>query len=243
VLLALLPDEQLRLVLQELATINPEIAVFPVPAVTLDATFALLVLPFGFGLAALALLFGYFIELVARTRAGAEHPLPRWDEWGRKLTDGFMMMAAYAAYLLLNIAFLAVGLVVIANSFARGMNADLIQVTLTFCCLFPLFALNMFVIIFLTSICVLPYSASRDLRDFFNWAWVLRRLRTDAGLTGQWFLFGTLATFGFNAAQYLPVIGVFATILSLFMAVPVQGHLLGQYGAALDDRHGDAMGA
>lgn len=243
VALAWLPDEELRQMIQSFAEISPAAADITIPSVSFNSSFYLLVLPFGFGLAMMALLFGYFIELVARTRAQVTYPLPPWDNWGRKLQDGLMMVAAYAGYLLLNFAFLVGALAVVANVFARGMNAQLMQVVLTFCAVLPLFAVNMFVIIFLTSICVLPYSASRDVRDFYKWGWVWRRLRHDGGLTGQWFLYGTLATFGFNAAQYLPVVGIVASVLSLFIAVPVQGHLLGQYGAALDERHGDAMQA
>ena len=51
------------------------------------------------------------------------------------------------------------------------------------------------------------------------------------------------ANFGFAVAQSLPVIFIVGYLLSFFMTIPVQGHLLGQYGLALDDRHGDALAA
>lgn len=193
------------------------------------------------GLAGVALLLGYYIELVRQVRSGAAQPLPEWNSWGTKLVDGFTMEVAYASYLLLNAAFFGVGLVLIRQ--ISGMNAELVRLLVATCCLIPLVFVNGLVIIFITSIGVLPYSATGNIADFYRWGWVGRRLRQDTGLTAQWFLWGLLANFGFSAAQSVPGVGIIGTLASLFMSAPVQGHLLGQYGAALDEKHGDGLSA
>jgi hypothetical protein len=231
--LAAVPDE----IIQELAPLYPEaVNMRPVlPASSL----ALLALPFVMGLVLLALLLGYYIELVRQVRRGAHLPLPAWTAWETKLIDGLLMELAYAGYLASNGVLFAVGLALIRQ--IGGMNAQLVRLTLAMCCLIPLVALYGMVIVFMTSICVLPYSASGRFMDFYRWGWVWRRLREDTRLTLTWFGYGVAANLGFGAAGALPVIGVLANLLSLFLSVPVQGHLLGQYAAALDDRHGDGV--
>jgi len=200
-----------------------------------------LLLPVASGLLLTALLLGYYIQLVANTRAGQMHPLPNWDAWTRKLVDGLTMQTAYALYLLSAAVFYGVGIVLVR--LIGGLNAELIQVVLGLCILFPLLLVYLLGVIFVTSINVLPYSQSRRFTDFFQVGWAWRRLRQDTGLTFKWFLFGFTANFGFSVVQALPVVQILGYLLSFFMTVPVQGHLLGQYGAALDERHGDALAA
>lgn len=200
-----------------------------------------LALPISGGLLLMALLLGYYIELVARMRTGQEHPLPPWDRWWDKLRDGAAMQVAYAAYLLSAGIFYAVGLWAIQS--ISGFNAELVQVVLAMCLLLPLFVVYLLGVIFVTSINVLPYTENRHLQDFFRLGWAWRRLRQDTGLTTRWFFYGVGANFGFAVAQSLPVIFIVGYLLSFFMTIPVQGHLLGQYGLALDDRHGDALAA
>ena len=198
-----------------------------------------LVLPLAGGLLLMALLLGYYIALVGRVRAGDDNPLPPWDAWWRKLRDGVTMQAAYAIYLLSAGVFYLAGLLLIRS--IGGLNAELVQVVLALCLLLPLLVAYLVAVIFLTSINVLLYSESRRFRDFFRVGWAWQRLREDTGLTTRWFFYGVAANFGFSIAQSLPVIFIFGYLLSFFMTVPVQGHLLGQYGAVLDERHGNAL--
>lgn len=201
-----------------------------VPTVTFTPRFYVLVLPFTGGLLIGALLLGYYIELVRRTRRDEPQPLPAWANVGPMFTDGLLMMAAYAGYIASNIALLLVGVAAF-----RATGSDIALLVGVYCCVLPLMGLWGLAIIFLTSINVVPFSESRDIRAFFNIPWVLRRLREDRDPTGRWFLYGVLANFGIGAVQSVPVIGV---LVSLAFSIPIQGHLLGQYARVLDERHG-----
>lgn len=239
--LSAVPQEEPTLMLNELAQIDPSFGDIQIPYVAFTPQFYLLIFPFVAGLGGLALLLGYYIELVRNVRLLMKHPLPAWNAWGQKLKDGVIMEVAYAGYLLGNMAFFAVGLALIAQ--IDGLNAELYRLTLAFCCLIPIVFVNGLVIIFVTSISVLPYSVTGKIQDFYRLGWVWRRVRQDRGLTARWFGYGLLANLGFGVAQSLPVIGIVANILSLFMSVTIQGHLLGQYAAALDQKHGNALEA
>lgn len=237
--LAALPTDELNAALTDVAELSPGMDVPVIPGVQPSPVLWLLLIPFFGGLGGLALLLGYYIELVRNVRLLVPHPMPPWDDWGSKLRDGAVMSVAYVGYLLANAAFFGVGLVLIRQ--VGGMNAEMVRLGLAFCCLIPLVLLNGFVIIFVTSIGVLPFSVGGRLQDFYRLGWVWRRTRQDAGLTGRWFLYGVLANTGFGVAGALPGIGPVVTFLSLFVSVLVQGHLLGQYAAALDERYGNAL--
>ncbi|MEL6150615.1 MAG: DUF4013 domain-containing protein, partial [Chloroflexota bacterium] len=226
---------------ETLVELNELIPQLPDENLPLTSTYWLLLLPVAGGVLGLMLLLGYYIEFVRRVRHGIEHPLPPWDAWGHKLYDGAMMTFAYAGYLASNLAIGAVFVVLIRQ--ISGMNAQLYQTTLAFCGLLPFMLIYGLVIIFLTSINVLPYSDSGNILSFYRVGWVWRRLRKDARLTAQWFGYGLLANIGFNAVQSLPVVGIAASILVLFISVPVQGHLLGQYAILLDEKYGNAAEA
>lgn len=239
--LTAVPQEEFALIFDELAQIDPAFADVQIPALQFTSQFYLLIVPFIGGLAIMALLLGYYIELVRNVRLLMKHPLPAWNMWGQKFKDGFFMEVAYTGYLLANGAFFIVGLLLITQ--IGGLNAEMFRLVLAFCCLIPLVFVNGLVIILLTSIGVLPYSVTGDIRDFYRFGWVWRRVRVDTGLTARWFGYGILANFGLGVVQSLPVIFVVGYILSLFMSVTIQGHLLGQYAAALDEKYGNALEA
>ncbi|MEM6281175.1 MAG: DUF4013 domain-containing protein [Chloroflexota bacterium] len=225
-----------------LAELSELLAFIPAENIPFTSTYWLLILPVMGAFLGLMLLLGYYIEFVRQVRGGAAHPLPAWDEFGRKLYDGAMMTFAYMGYLASNLAIAAVFVVLIRQ--VRGLNAELIQTTLAFCGLLPFMLIYGLVIIFLTSINVLPYSDSGNILSFYRVGWVWRRLRQDTRLTLQWFGYGLLANIGFSAPQVIPGIGNIASIiLQLFMSIPVQGHLLGQYAITLDEKYGNVAQA
>jgi hypothetical protein len=185
-----------------------------------------------FGLVAGAALLGYTIEILRRVRDAAEVLLPDWNNWEKLLRDGGLMLLAYALYILSNIGLLVGGLAVIGN-LSGFQGAELTRIGLAFCGLLPLVSVYAFIIMFMTSICMVPFAETGQLQDFFRWGWAWQRVRHDTRLTFSWFGLGIAANLGFSAAQSIPVVGMLGVLLSLAMQSAVQGHLLGQYAAAL----------
>jgi hypothetical protein len=184
------------------------------------------------GLTAGAVQLGYYIDVVRRVREDAAVKLPPWDDFGRLLADGGKMMVAYFVYILSTLLLFALGLVLFGAMTIGGQA--LLAGVVFLCVVMPLVLAYALTIIFLTSICVVPYSASGSLRDFFRFGWAWGQVRGQTKLTVTWFSLGVAANLGFQAVQSIPVVGILGLILSLAMQAPIQGHLLGQYAAALD---------
>ncbi len=186
-----------------------------------------------------ALLLGYYIEVVRRVRHDAEVLLPAWENWGVLFIDGIKMIGAYAGYLVsaavlwLLVQGLLIGLV--------NLGQPLFAMLALICFFLPLLFAYGILVIFLTSINVVPFSESGRIRDFFDLRWTWHQARTHGTLTLNWFSLGVAANLGFSAVQSLPVVGVLGWVLSLAMSSPVQGHLLGQYAAILDERNAEQL--
>jgi hypothetical protein len=153
---------------------------------------------------------------------------------GNFLRDGALMVVAYVTYMASN--FLFVGLLMGILAVSTPVLDPMLALLAVFCVFLPLIFGYGILVIFLTSICVVPFSETGNLLDFFNLRWVWKQVNTQGRLTLNWFVLGVAANMGFSAAQSLPVVGVLGTLLSLAMQAPVQGHLLGQYAALLDQR-------
>ena len=175
---------------------------------------------------------GYYIDVVRRVRTDDAVKLPAWDNFGQFLADGGRMIVAYGLYLLSTLVFLFFGGLVLSAIAMSG--ADAILALAGVCLFLPLGLIYSLTVIFLTSICVVPYSETGSLRDFFRVGWAWQQVRTHGKLTLTWFALGVAANMGFQAVQSLPVVGILGIFLALAMQAPVQGHLLGQYAALLD---------
>jgi hypothetical protein len=215
-----------------IAELGAQYAFFQGRTFTYTPAYALLLAALVVGIAAGAAQLGYYIDVVRRVRTDAADQLPPWDNMGRFLADGGKMIIAYTVYLLSTLALLV--LLLVGFGFMTVAGQDLFAAVALICFGLPLTLAYGLTVIFLTSICVVPYSATGRLRDFFRIRWAWAQVRGQGKLTITWFALGVAANMGFQAVQSIPVVGIFGLFLSLAMQAPVQGHLLGQYAAALD---------
>jgi hypothetical protein len=228
--LPLIPEE----LLASLAQFYPELQTYQFAYNTSDIALIPLWLV---GLGVTAVLLGYYVEITRRVRRDLPELLPAWEDWGRLFNDGAKMIVVYFVYFASDFALFVLGLLALRSNDA-SMNAALTILFVTFCCLVPLLVAYGVLIIFMMSICVVRYSESGDLRDFFAFGWVWSRLRQHGKLTIQWFIMDVGANLGFSATQSLPVVGFLGWLLTLAMQFPVQGHLLGQYARLVDAAEG-----
>jgi hypothetical protein len=188
------------------------------------------------GLVGFAALAGYVIELIQNMQQGSSRPLPRWDNLGDKMGNGFNVLIAWIVYNIPNFL-LACGFIFLMPSFgvsngdgAPGASGAALAVT---CCL-TLILLGYNLIIWpLLALGTIRYARVGQITAYFQvsdlWATINRHL----GQTGQWLIFTIFASIILGFLNVVPCIGWLAT---LALTVPVQGHLLAQFAVDLDKR-------
>jgi hypothetical protein len=180
---------------------------------------------------------GYGLELIRITRAGSTPVLPTLQPIGLKLTDGLKMFFGNLI-LWVSLPLMAVGVAILLGLLGAVIPSEALFTILILCGFLPLLLVWGFAIIYLNSVCLIPFSETSRLRDYFRIGWVWQQFRKHPGLSWSWFGLATLSNFGFFAVQLVVPVPYIGQLLSLAMQVPVQNHLLGQYAAALDERNG-----
>jgi hypothetical protein len=188
------------------------------------------------GLLGWAALAGYTVELLRNMRRGDENPLPRWDNVGEKITDGANILIAAFVYNLGNFMVIcgmllltpALGLVSDGDS-AFASTASL-AIT---CCLTLILLVYNLIVWPLLGVGVVFYSQSKQIGVLFQVGRIWATINRHMGLTIQWMLMGILASIVLGLVNAVPCIGWLA---GLALTVPIQGHLLGQFGLQIDDK-------
>ncbi len=186
-----------------------------------------------FGWAALA---GYVVQLLRNMQRGDEHPLPRWDDMGQKITDGANVLIAAFVYNLGNL-FVICGFALlpafgVVDPSGASSAADGAMLAIACCLSLILLAYNL-VIWPLLAVGTAYYSRSRQINAFFQLGRIYSTINRHMGLTIQWMIFSILVSIVLGLINGVPCIG---WLVSLGLTVPVQGHLLGQYALQIADK-------
>lgn len=184
--------------------------------------------PILIGLAGLAILFGYQVELIRNLRRGARHPLPAWDDLGRLLRLGINPIIAWIAYNLPNGAILIVSLIIAMNSEPDSLLSGGL-ITLAVCCFVPLLIVYNLAIQPVYTLALGRYSDDQRLSVFFEFGGLIAIARDRTDLLVQWVLGLIVALFVMGLINAVPCVG---WVASLTLTIPILGHLNGQYAAA-----------
>jgi O-antigen/teichoic acid export membrane protein len=176
------------------------------------------------GLAAWALLLGYLVELVRNLRDQHPTPLPRWDHYTEKFSEGSRVLTAALVYNLPNLLVLccvgAVPLVLGRDSATGGISL------LVLCCLGP------FILIYnLLSGAMLALGTARfadegNIVVFFQFSDLFAALTRSPQQTLMWLILATVVNIGLGLVGILPCLGWFGVPA---VGIMVQGHLLAQF--------------
>ena len=189
------------------------------------------------GLLGMAALSGYVVELISNMRRGEEHPLPAWENMGDMIGHGTNVLIAGIVYNLGNLL-LACGYFLLLPSigFAQGPGsasaASSAALAIT-CCLSLIILIYNLAIWPVLAIGTLRYARARQINVFFQFGELFAALNRHMGLVAQWVLFAIFASLVIGFFNLIPCLGWLAT---LALGIPVQGHLLGQFGLLMDEK-------
>jgi hypothetical protein len=182
------------------------------------------------GLVGWAALAGYTVELLRNMRRGDTNPLPRWDNVSGKIADGANVLVAAFVYNIGNFLVIC-GMVLIAPAMGAVSNGDAqlastASLAVTCCLTLIMLVYNLIVWPFL-GVGVIFYSQNKQIGVLFQVGRIWAAINRNMGLVIQWILFSILASIVLGLVNAVPCIGWLA---GLALTVPIQGHLLGQFG-------------
>lgn len=176
-----------------------------------------------------AALTGWMILLVRNMRHGDEFPLPTWDDFGAKVSLGLPPTLALIAYMIIPFGLSCV--LVLPAAFAAE-SSEGISVLIIMCVLVPLLLAYSLLAWMFYSVGLIRYERTEKVGVFFEVGSLWRMVSRNWSLTGQYILFVIISQFVIGLLNST-MIGAF---LGIAIAVPVGGHLLGQYALALDEK-------
>ena len=176
--------------------------------------------PLLIGLVGWALLLGYYVDLVRNLRDGHPTPLPRWDRYSDKMTQGASMLTAGFVYAIPNL--LVSCCIATTSSFLRDDSMGSFISLGTICCLMPVLLVYNVVTWPMLALGVARYAEERNIGVFFQFGDLFDTLRRNLNPTLQWILYSLVVNFVIGIIAAVPCIG---WAVAPALAIPVQGYL------------------
>ncbi|MFZ4827762.1 MAG: DUF4013 domain-containing protein [Phototrophicaceae bacterium] len=215
---------------------------------------------FGLGIILFAAQQGYKIQLIKNMLEGEEKPLPAWDQWGKKITQGFHIILANIVYSIIPSLILCGALVpaVMASLplfdimevdpeteeiyFTDQDRADAIFAQIGTAAL-PFFCLTPFVIFYglvtsaLMNLATVRYAQSGQVGEFFKVGSLWGGVSKNMNLTIQWWLYSVGVGIILGIANWILSATVVGGVLVTAVQMPIMGHLIGQYGVLVNEKN------
>jgi len=184
------------------------------------------------GLVAFAALAGYTVDLVRNLRDGSPRPLPRWDNYGEKISKGGSVLVAAFVYglpnALIGCCMWLFGAVVGNQSLVGGgLNLALA------CCAVPLLLVFNLISWPMLALGLARYAEEGNIGVFFQFGDLFGTLQRQIGVTIQWVLLSLLVNIALGVVGAIPCLG---WVAAPALALPVHGFLLGQFAGLVDDK-------
>lgn len=215
---------------------------------------------FGLGIILFAAQQGYKIQLIKNMLDGEEKPLPAWDQWGKKITQGFHIILANLVYNILPMLFLCGMLVPVVMASlplfdimevdpeteeiyftdqdrAEAIFAQVGSAALPFFCLIPFLIFYGLVTSALINLATVRYAQSGQVGEFFKVGSLWQGITTNMNLTVQWWLYSVGAGIILGIANWILSATVVGGVLVSAIQMPIFGHLVGQYGVLLNEKN------
>lgn len=189
------------------------------------------------------MLTGYMVEIIRRVMDGVDKgdELPRWDDWGKLLKDGFFVAVATFVYTLPFLLLLAIGSALTFVPAMSDIDSAVVSTGLAagwalVACLGLLFAVAL---LFLTPAITIQYAIKDDFGACFRFGEVFAIIRDNFGDILIVFVVTLVAGLALSLVTgvlgLIPCVGwIGALILGLAFGpylTMVTGHLYGQIGA------------
>lgn len=181
-----------------------------------------------FGLLAVCALLGYITDITKNVRNGHPRPLPKWTDYGAKISSGAYVLLAMVIYNL-PLILLLVMLYSFSNVIGTSLFGGLAYVVIIGCAL-PVLFIYTIVAWSMLAIGVIRYGETGDNGVFYRFSKLFRVLQYNSGLTLRWVFASIISNLILTLVALIPCIG---WVVTPALQMPVQGYLLGQYGRLL----------
>lgn len=181
-----------------------------------------------FGLLAVCALLGYITDIAKNVRNGHPRPLPKWTDYGDKITRGAYVLLATLIY---NLPLLL--LTILMYSFSAIIGESLfggLAYVLIFVCMLPILFIYQLIAWSMLAIGLIQYGDTGDNGVFYRFGKLFRVIQYNVGLTLQWVFYSVAANVLLSILFAIPCIGWIATPA---LYIPIHGFLMGQYGRKL----------
>lgn len=169
---------------------------------------------------------GWVVELIGNMIDDIEHPMPEWDNFGQKFTDGLIYFCAALLYNMVLVGFIC--MFSVAGSALEAFSEGL--ALLLFC------GMSIFMLVYLLLanvalfIGIIFYTRERNFTPFLQIGTNLRVAMANIGPLIMLFILSTLAGLIMALFGWIPCIG---WLLTIGLSVPVYAHLSGQTAAQI----------
>ncbi|MBI5668368.1 MAG: DUF4013 domain-containing protein [Chloroflexi bacterium] len=181
------------------------------------------------GLVAWAALAGYLVDLIRNLNDRRRYPLPRWENYGERISKGGHVLVALLVYNLPNIALVCLVLTT-SNFWNEGVLGSSLSLV-TLCCLLPLLLVYNLVTWPMLALGLSRYAEENNVVVFFQFGDLFNAVRRQQNLTVQWVLVMIGVSLVFALVLAIPCIG---WLLAPALGLPVIGYLTAQYGYQAD---------
>lgn len=177
------------------------------------------------------ILVGYGIQIARNVAMGLASPLPRWDNWGDYLRDGFWVSLASFLYGLPAILLIIVGGVSLGIGSSSDMSALVATGSSIFILLLCIAVLYLIALIAVVPAIYIQYIRHNDFASLMRFSEVLQLTRTHLGdiLLTVFVVLGMSMAIGFVAV--IPLLGWIIALASGAYIMMLSSHLYGQIAA------------
>jgi len=185
--------------------------------------------PILMGLIGWAALLGYYVDLVRNLRDGRSTPLPRWDNYGLKISRGASVLTAAFVYSLPNIL-VACCIATTFSFWGDNFTGSFIGFATIFC-LAPVLLIYNLVTWPMLALGMARYAEEHNVGVFFQFGDLFATIRQNLGPTLQWALYTFIANLIIGVIGAIPCIG---WVVAPALAIPVQAYLTATYAGMIE---------
>ncbi len=174
------------------------------------------------------LMLGYAVELVRNVRKHEMEPLPEWDKWGEKITDGLKLLIIYFLW---SLPLVILGFIIMIPLAITGDSDTGSTIAGLFSTCFGCFAFLYAIVVWLaTPGLVIKFAETGEFSDGLKFGEILNFTKEHLGqifvvIVVSWLVYMLAGLFG----TLLCIIGL---VFTMFWASLVQYHMIAQIGLA-----------
>jgi hypothetical protein len=172
------------------------------------------------------LMLGYSVELVRNVRKHEMEPLPRWDNWGEKIADGFKL---FIIYILWSLPLIILSMVIVIPLAFAGNSDTGSAIASIFSLCFSCFAFIYAIVVWLaTPGITIKFAETGEFSDGLKFGEILNFTKEHLGqifvvIVVSWLIYMLAGLIG----TLLCLIGL---VFTMFWASLVQYHMIAQIG-------------